>query len=442
MRSICFDDYELFSESAFMYVTHKMLEMVEQERETVKDLSCYRWIIGTRVAKSIFPKRPTKIFGYDVVYGDPVKFYCNGVDFKSGVINPKDCSNCRFGNDGICKYINKCVKTSIDPAPTHWQEMTDAQKLEKIMSNKKLIGDISNGYSYANPEMIARIEESKRRAEHGDMLDAMRYSLENNQIMITDKLKQAINSVYWVNGISTLHLRRLADFCNKHSIAWDNNCSLKDHTCTFDFVTKNGTLYGCAKKLTLEEVMSDTEKVQDDLIEYIKHEFNIDFIDYSKMYVKKEDKDMSKLCISELLGRFSTTCDKPHDLIKNVVFSGPCTIVKWSDGDKTIVRCENEDFDKEKGLAMAIVKKFFGTNESKSNYNDIFKKWIQEEKEESSEKHDVIEKAIEGTRYMSIKEFAKKAGVSESTIRRQVSKGQYSGAKKVDGKWMIPVGEV
>ena len=40
--------------------------------------------------------------------------------------------------------------------------------------------------------------------------------------------------------------------------------------------------------------MSDTEKVQDDLIEYIKHEFNIDFIDYSKMYVKKEDKDMSK----------------------------------------------------------------------------------------------------------------------------------------------------
>ena len=70
---------------------------------------------------------------------------------------------------------------------------------------------------------------------------------------------------------------------------------------------------------------------------------------------------------------------KPQDLIKNVIFSGPCTIVQWSDGDKTIVGCENENFDKEKGLAMAIVKKFFGTNESKSNYNDIFKKWIPEE---------------------------------------------------------------
>ena len=75
---------------------------------------------------------------------------------------------------------------------------------------------------------------------------------------------------------------------------------------------------------------------------------------------------------------------KPQDLIKNVIFSGPCTIVQWTDGDKTIVRCENENFDKEKGLTMAIVKKLFGTNESKSNYNDIFKKWLPEEKDCSS----------------------------------------------------------
>ena len=30
MQSIDFDDYDLFSESAFNYVTHKMIEMVEQ----------------------------------------------------------------------------------------------------------------------------------------------------------------------------------------------------------------------------------------------------------------------------------------------------------------------------------------------------------------------------------------------------------------------------
>lgn len=70
----------------------------------------------------------------------------------------------------------------------------------------------------------------------------------------------------------------------------------------------------------------------------------------------------------------------PNARISNVIFSGPCTIVFWSDGDKTIVRCGDDDnFDKEKGIAMAISKKFMGTNKSKSNYCDIFKQWCSEE---------------------------------------------------------------
>jgi hypothetical protein len=62
--------------------------------------------------------------------------------------------------------------------------------------------------------------------------------------------------------------------------------------------------------------------------------------------------------------------------IKNVIFSGPCTIVLWEDGTKTIVRCEKDALDPEKGLAMAIAKKALGTNKSGSNYYDIFKKWL------------------------------------------------------------------
>ena len=106
-------------------------------------------------------------------------------------------------------------------------------------------------------------------------------------------------------------------------------------------------------------------------------------IKYNKMYVKKEDKKMD-IKLYECGTFVGGIVTKPQDLIKNVIFSGPCTIVQWTDGDKTIVRCENENFDKEKGLAMAIVKKLFGTNESKSNYNDIFKKWLPEKKDHSS----------------------------------------------------------
>ena len=66
--------------------------------------------------------------------------------------------------------------------------------------------------------------------------------------------------------------------------------------------------------------------------------------------------------------------------IEKVHFSGPVTAVIWSDGTKTVVRCDKEDFDHEKGLAMAIAKKFLGTNETGSNYYDVFKKWLPEEK--------------------------------------------------------------
>ena len=116
-----------------------------------------------------------------------------------------------------------------------------------------------------------------------------------------------------------------------------------------------------------------------------------------------------------------------------MIFSGPCTIVQWSDGDKTIVRCENEDFDKEKGLSMAIVKKLFGTNKSKSNYNDIFKKWIPEEDKDDKELED-----DDNTEILTAKQLAEKTGLSVSTVLRDCRRGLHPGAMKVDGKWLIP----
>ena len=60
--------------------------------------------------------------------------------------------------------------------------------------------------------------------------------------------------------------------------------------------------------------------------------------------------------------------------IKNVIFNAPATIVFWMDGTKTVVKAVNEDFDPEKGLAMAIAKKAFGNN---GNYFNKIKKWTE-----------------------------------------------------------------
>lgn len=61
--------------------------------------------------------------------------------------------------------------------------------------------------------------------------------------------------------------------------------------------------------------------------------------------------------------------------IKNVIFNNPATIVFWSDDTKTVVKCQNDEiFDPEKGLAMAISKKAFG---NKGSYCNEIKKWTE-----------------------------------------------------------------
>lgn len=63
--------------------------------------------------------------------------------------------------------------------------------------------------------------------------------------------------------------------------------------------------------------------------------------------------------------------------IKNVIFNPPATVVYWSDGTKTVVKCSaNDMFDPEKGLVMAIAKRC--ANNSGSYYREI-QKWVGEE---------------------------------------------------------------
>lgn len=66
--------------------------------------------------------------------------------------------------------------------------------------------------------------------------------------------------------------------------------------------------------------------------------------------------------------------------IKKVYFNDPVTVVIWTDGTKTIVRCQEGDvYSKETGLALCIAKKALG---NKGNFNDVFHKWIPEEDKE------------------------------------------------------------
>lgn len=110
--------------------------------------------------------------------------------------------------------------------------------------------------------------------------------------------------------------------------------------------------------------------------------FNNGLVDIASMYpvsifVEQDGISATYENVPRCSGRYhwdkvEVSC-KPF--IKKVIFNPPCTIVLWSDDTKTIVRTQNnEKFDPEKGLAMAIAKKALGNT---GRYFDEIKRWTE-----------------------------------------------------------------
>ena len=92
---------------------------------------------------------------------------------------------------------------------------------------------------------------------------------------------------------------------------------------------------------------------------------------------------------NDILKRTSTT-----PTITNVIFNPPATIVFWSDRTKTVVKCnyDYEDYDPEKGLAMAIAKKMIGDN--KRAYYHTFLHWMKKWEKQNACDLEEIERII------------------------------------------------
>lgn len=337
------------------HVINTIHRIIEEENEKNKDFKIYKdsyvLVIGEEVAKNIFPSHPTFILGFKTIYETKDVISPMGIEFKnnSSAFTGKSCATCRFNER--CPYVGICIDNS------HWLKSTFAQKFEDLVddvdtfSSKKLVGDITNGYTYVNPNTL------------------------NMPIMALQ-----------TGVLKTLEI-------------------------------KKGSI-----------------------------------IEYNKMYDKKEDNKM-KIKLYECGMYRGNVVTNPQDLIVDVIFSGPCTIVKWKDGDKTIVRCqEDENFDKEKGIAMCIVKKLFGTNDTKSNFNDIFKKWIPEDDDSNNNESpldtisgkfkDALIEAYTGRNinHYTVKTYSEKFRISETKVRKMCREGTIN-AHKQDGAWIIDIKE-
>lgn len=295
------------------------------------------------------------------------------------------CENCEYSNSRYktCMCIG-CygIKNKQNFTPKKSEAEKFIEKIDKDIASlypntkMRLIGDLNTGYRYVDTDSATT------------------------------------NNLY-------TELPKIEKFCNENDIYWDINYVSDMNMCYYNF--KHRPSNKSYKQLLYLDGLRSTSIIEKYIITKLRKAFNL-----------KEENTMQTKNYGDIYKKGSLFgYNKPE--IKDVKFSGPCTIVFWSDGDKTIVRCgEDDKFDKEKGLAIAVAKKFLGTNKSKSNFNDIFKKWIHEEENEKKDKHKEV-------KLMSVKQLAKKEGVSESAIRKKINKGQYPGAFKNNGIWWIPI---
>lgn len=102
-------------------------------------------------------------------------------------------------------------------------------------------------------------------------------------------------------------------------------------------------------------------------------------VSYRSLYDIRNDAEVPRNTYRNILNSTYGIGSLRIPEIKNVIFNDPATIVFWEDGTKTVVKCQDSDeFDHEKGLAMAIAKKAYG---NKGSYCNKMKKWLPKEEQ-------------------------------------------------------------
>lgn len=182
---------------------------------------------------------------------------------------------------------------------------------------------------------------------------------------------------------------------------------------------------------TREMIMFSRSKDEKSQYEYFKRFLTDSLIRLIKAYegVNMNTVQGVKEFINDRYGIYSMKQEFNAKLtyIKEVLYKDPATIIFWSDGTKTVVKCgEGETFDPEKGLAMAIIKKMYGNN--KGNYYNIFRKWLPKEEKKKDD--------LDGYEMLSL--YCRKNQKHASNMRKLCREGKVD-CKKVNSMWFIKV---
>ena len=119
--------------------------------------------------------------------------------------------------------------------------------------------------------------------------------------------------------------------------------------------------------VVLTDRSRDNRFYDEKMLDYLLKDIIKEKADEAQEKLEKHLTDLQK----KEINNFINSIDK-------VIFDelNGATIVKFKNGEKSVVVCQRDDkFDKEKGLALALLKYQFGNI---GYYNTIFKKFIDE----------------------------------------------------------------
>ena len=157
--------------------------------------------------------------------------------------------------------------------------------------------------------------------------------------------------------------------------------------------------------------VGDREFMHSNVLTYDSSKFFFPNSNYLQMTVSNKEKtvqDVFDTLTEEQKTVVYAFMSEPNLVeIKNAIFNPPATIVFWTDNSKTVVKAENEIFDPEKGLAMAIAKKTLG---NKGNYYETFKKWLPKTESKEEPKTESKEEPKTESKDYTAEEQSKKNG--------------------------------
>ena len=85
---------------------------------------------------------------------------------------------------------------------------------------------------------------------------------------------------------------------------------------------------------------------------------------------------VTKTVIERLMGHPIREADPTEAYIERVIYNAPATIIYWTDGTKTVVKCQpGDEYDRLTGFLLAVCKKAFGNTGA---YNKLIKTFVEE----------------------------------------------------------------